>query len=244
MWDKEKGSDPAPGRAREMRQTVDKPERDADVSHAVESRRPDRLHNDGILHMQQLAGNRGVANFVAQRDEEESPVRGVIQSAGAGLDAGTRADMEGRLGHDFGDVQVHTDAQAADSARSVQAHAYTVGNHVVFGEGNYQPSSDAGRRTLAHELTHVVQQRSGPVDGTPAPGGVSISHPSDRFEQEAERSADHAMGQPAAAGGDTVQGLSVQRQDAGEEEEEPVQALGLNVQREEAPEEEEEPAAG
>jgi hypothetical protein len=211
------------------------------LSASIAARPPAIAGAGGLLHMQRLAGNSAATTLVTQRDEEESPVKGVIQSAGAGLDAATRADMEARLGHDFGDVQVHTDAKAADSARSVQAHAYTVGNHVVFGEGNYQPGSDAGRRTLAHELTHVVQQRSGPVDGTPAPGGVSISHPSDRFEQEAERSADLALRQPA----DSLQGLFVQRQEAGEqEEEEPVQALGLGVQREEAPEEDEEPAAG
>ena len=91
------------------------------------------------------------------------------------------------MGHDFGDVRVHTDATASDSARSVNAQAYTVGSDIVFQSGTYAPDTDGGRHVLAHELTHVVQQRSGPVDGTPAPGGIKISHPSDSFEQAAER---------------------------------------------------------
>lgn len=67
----------------------------------------------------------------------------------------------GRAGHDFGRVRIHTDAQAAASARAVGALAYTVGEHIVFGAGQYQQDSPAGRRLLAHELAHTVQQRSG-----------------------------------------------------------------------------------
>ena len=67
----------------------------------------------------------------------------------------------------------------------MSAHAYTVGSNIVFQRGAYDPGSTGGQTLLAHELTHVVQQRSGPVDGTPAAGGVSVSDPSDRFEVEA-----------------------------------------------------------
>jgi len=224
------------------RRSVDQAGPQADLGRAIEARRPDVMGTAGLLHMQRLAGNSGVAGLVAQRDEEESPVKDVIRSDGAPLDAETRSDMEARLGHDFGDVRVHTDAQASASARSVQAHAYTVGNHVVFGQGSYQPSSDAGKRTLAHELTHVVQQRDGPVDGSPAAGGISVSHPSDRFEQQAERTAEMVM-TPAAP--EAVQGTFVQRQEAPEEEEEEptVSPLDSSIQRQEAPEEEEEEPA-
>lgn len=248
---------------RKLRRKAESGELPADVSRAIGAGRPDVVGPSGILHMQRLAGNSGVAGFVAQREETESPVKQVVRSPGSPLDTDTRSDMEARLGADFGDVRVHTDGEAGASARSVQAQAYTVGNHVVFGEGSYQPGSDSGKRTLAHELTHVVQQRSGPVDGTPAEGGIQLSHPSDRFEQEAERSADVAMAStpevaPAASGGiasagiaqrcadDTVQGLFVQREGAApEEEEEPaVSKLDTSVQREGSAEEEEEPAAG
>jgi hypothetical protein len=105
--------------------------------------------------------------------------------------------MESRLGADFSDVRVHTDGKATESARSVQAYAYTVGNDVVFQSDKFSPESESGQRMLAHELTHVVQQRSGPVDGTPAPGGIQISHPSDTFEQAAESSADQVMSSAA-----------------------------------------------
>ncbi len=66
--------------------------------------------------------------------------------------------MEPRFGHDFSQVRIHTDERAAETARAVNALAYTVGRDVVFGAGQYAPQTDEGRRLLAHELTHVVQQ--------------------------------------------------------------------------------------
>ena len=66
--------------------------------------------------------------------------------------------MEQRFGHDFGQVRVHTDARATQSAQAVSANAYTVGHNVVFGVGRFAPGTHEGRRLIAHELTHVVQQ--------------------------------------------------------------------------------------
>jgi len=144
------------------------------------------------MALQRAAGNQQVAQLLGE--EEPSPVHAVLASGGGRpLDDGVRADMEGRLGADFSDVRIHTDAPAAESARAVNAHAYTVGNNVVFQRDAYDPSSDDGRRTLAHELVHVVQQRSGPVDGTPAPGGIALSDPSDPYEREATTTADAAL---------------------------------------------------
>jgi hypothetical protein len=108
-----------------------------------------------------------------------------------------------------------------------------VGNDIVFQSGQYQPDTASGQRMLAHELTHVVQQRSGPVDGTPAGGGIKVSDPSDRFERAAEASAEAVMGAgpiDVAAAGSSSEGSAVQRQ--GEEEEE-VQAFSLQRQEEE-----------
>lgn len=85
-------------------------------------------------------------------------VHNVLRSAGQALDPATRALMEPRFGHDFSQVRVHTDAKAAESARAVNALAYTVGQDVVFGTRQYAPASVEGRQLLAHELTHVVQQ--------------------------------------------------------------------------------------
>jgi hypothetical protein len=87
-----------------------------------------------------------------------SIVHDVVASPGQPLDASTRALMEPRFGHDFSKVRVHADARAGDSARSVNARAYTVGRHVAFAPHEYAPGSIEGRELLAHELTHVVQQ--------------------------------------------------------------------------------------
>jgi len=87
---------------------------------------------------------------------------GVEEHMGGGmpLSASARAFFEPRFGYAFDQVRVHTDAHAAASARAVNAFAYTVGPHVVFGEGQYAPHSPAGRQLLAHELTHVIQQNA------------------------------------------------------------------------------------
>jgi hypothetical protein len=195
--------------------------------------RTDVLNTASLLHLQRVAGN---ASVNALLEEERSPVHEVVGSGGGSpLDTETRGLMESRLGHDFSGVRVHTDAKAHESAQSINAQAYTVGDDVVFQSGKYEPSTDSGRHVLAHELTHVVQQRSGPVDGTPALGGIRISDPSDPFERAAEQTAASAMSQPAAPAATGAEGSAVQRQ---EEEEEPVQTLA--VQRE--ADEEEEPA--
>ncbi len=89
-------------------------------------------------------------------------VHDVLGSSGAPLDATMRAELEPRFGHDFSGVRVHTDGRAAASARAVQATAYTVGRDIVFDRGAYAPHSTTGRRLLAHELAHVVQQGGSP----------------------------------------------------------------------------------
>jgi hypothetical protein len=86
-------------------------------------------------------------------------VHEVLGSPGQPLDAETRAFMEPRFGHDFGRVRVHADGKAAESAREVNALAYTVGDHVAFAPGRFAPATVPGQRLLAHELAHVVQQR-------------------------------------------------------------------------------------
>ncbi len=96
-------------------------------------------------------------------------VDGVLSRAGQSLDASTRSFMEPRFQQDFSSVRVHADAQAGESARSMGALAYTVGNHVVFGRGQYQPHTAVGRHLLAHELTHVAQQGEGVLRRAPDP---------------------------------------------------------------------------
>jgi hypothetical protein len=88
-------------------------------------------------------------------------VENILQSSGSPLDRETRSFFESRLGCDFGKVRIYTDAEAASSARSVAAKAYTVENKIVFNSGQYSPHTQEGRKLLAHELTHVVQQTRG-----------------------------------------------------------------------------------
>jgi len=103
--------------------------------------------------VQRRADGSGTPGFVP------AVVDDVLRSPGKPLDCATRGLMESRFGHDFSQVRVHADARAAQSAAAVNALAYTVGSQVVFGTGRYEPSSPEGRRLIAHELTHVVQQR-------------------------------------------------------------------------------------
>jgi hypothetical protein len=100
--------------------------------------------------------------------------------------------MQARLGEDFAGVRIHTDARAAQSARAVAALAYTVGRHVVFDEGAYQPTSAEGRRTLAHELAHVAQQKRSGTAG--APGTLTVAPPNTPAEREAEAVAASSIG--------------------------------------------------
>lgn len=85
-------------------------------------------------------------------------VHEVLRSPGQPLDKATREFMEPRFGQDFSRVRVHADEMAAESARTVQAKAYTVGHNVVFGAGAYEPGTHEGQKLLGHELAHVVQQ--------------------------------------------------------------------------------------
>jgi hypothetical protein len=122
-------------------------------------------------------------------------VHGILRMPGAPLDAATRDVMETHLRHDFSRVRVHTDDAAALSARAVDARAYAVGNHIVFGAGEYRPSSPDGRRMLAHELVHTIQQEPATLPAADAP--FVVAPPSDRHEQEADRVA-HDIGAATA----------------------------------------------
>jgi hypothetical protein len=134
----------------------------------------------GAQRLQRQAIN-GASRGIAPRAVHE-----VLRSPGRPLDAAARRFMEPRFGHDFSRVRVHADRRAAESASAVNAHAYTVGDNIVFGEGKFAPGTLKGRRLLAHELTHFIQQSgAGPVSG----GALRISHPSDAAEREAEGTA-------------------------------------------------------
>jgi hypothetical protein len=125
----------------------------------------------------------------------DAPLRTRVTNAlslpGHPLDAETRTVMGSRFGRDFSGVRVHTDMAAAETAVQLNAAAYTVGHHIVFAPGRYAPADPGGRRLLAHELTHVVQQ-DGFTDAA-ASSEISIGPVGDVFEREAEHAADLVM---------------------------------------------------
>jgi len=116
-------------------------------------------------------------------------VERTLLSAGQPLDGGLRAAMEQRFGHDFSAVRVHAGESAAESARAIDARAYTVGKQIVFGAGQYVPAQPSGQRLIAHELAHVIQQShcSGLQPWS------TVSEPDDPAEREAHAAADAVM---------------------------------------------------
>lgn len=110
-------------------------------------------------------------------------VHEVLRSNGQPLDTATRAYMEPRFGQDFSGVRVHTDSRAAESARAVNALAYTVGQDIVFGARQDNSQSSAGKRIMAHELTHTIQQRKG---ASRLEVNLEVTGPGDIIEQEAD----------------------------------------------------------
>ena len=129
--------------------------------------------------------------------ERTSPVLDAVGSdSGHRLAPEVRAEMEAGLGADFSDVRIHTDARAAAAAAAIAAKAYTVGNEVVFGHGFFNPDRAEGKHILAHELTHVLQQRTAPMPAVGIGSEVAVSNPSDSFEQEAEATATRILSGP------------------------------------------------
>lgn len=126
-------------------------------------------------------------------------VRDVLHLSGKPLDPATRAFMEPRFGYDFSQVRVHAGIEAARSARGTNTLAYTVGTDIAFAENQYAPDTAVGRRLLAHELTHVIQQsRAG--SGAQPQNKLAVNQPGDAFEQEAETVATRiTAGQPVGS---------------------------------------------
>lgn len=121
-----------------------------------------------------------------QIDVIPAAVHSVLRGPGRPLDGATRSLMEPGFGHDFSQVRVHAGPAAAESARAINALAYTVGRDVVFANRQYAPSTAAGKRLLAHELAHVVQQERATATGTPLLAGL-------RWEREADAAADAVL---------------------------------------------------
>lgn len=123
---------------------------------------PTVSHLPAISRIQTSGGKGG---FQAPSSIEERINR--MQSGGRSLPDKERSFFEERMGYDFSGVRVHTDANAVQASRDIQARAFTLGNNIAFNQGAYRPETDAGRRLLAHELTHVVQQGAAGVQRKP-----------------------------------------------------------------------------
>jgi hypothetical protein len=128
----------------------------------------------GVLQPKRLVQRRVAGD--GSGSEAPPIVHEVLRSPGRSLDPQTRAFMGSRFGHDFSQVRVHRDAQAAESARAVSARAYTVGRDVVFAAGQYTPDTPKGGQLLAHELAHVVQQQGLPpvIQRDAIPTGITL----------------------------------------------------------------------
>lgn len=194
--------------------------------HAAAARHPELLPAQDIQALQRQVGNAAVASILAPGAEtQRAAIERATRGGGVPVDRAIRHTMETRLGQDLSSVRVHTGPAAESSAHALSATAYTVGNDIVLA-GRYNPADRSIQRTLAHELTHVVQQRSGPVAGTATGGGVRVSDPADRFEQAAERVAEDVMSgrtaisadlSTASGGGATSTVTSIQRLRDGED---------------------------
>jgi Domain of unknown function (DUF4157) len=164
--------------------------RQQDAQH--EAREDERSsHRERSQALACAVGNRAFATMIGRSEAGIMPegtvhpdIQGAIARArggGMALDASVREGFAPQLGDSLSDVRIHADAGADALARSVSARAFTTGSDVFFATGEYRPGSSDGDRLLAHELTHVAQQR-----GAPTSGPLVVSEPSDALEVEAE----------------------------------------------------------
>lgn len=138
----------------------------------------------GNAYVQRVVSEAGGEKGNEQKHAAESHAHGGAQP----IDAGTRSRMESAFGENFGDVRVHTGKEAGAVSEQLGARAFTRGRDIYFKEGEYEPSTRGGQELLAHELTHVVQQRGGS-----SARGATVGPAGDTFEQEADEIAASVM---------------------------------------------------
>jgi hypothetical protein len=139
-----------------------------------------------ILTLQRRIGNRAVCRMIARKREEKDNPTAIQEQLGEGktLETGVRSHMESAFGTSFSHVRMHTDADAAQMANSLDAQAFAVGNHIAFGEQEYQPGTPVGDALIAHELAHVAQQRNA------TPGVAYKKNEEQHYNTTLERDAD------------------------------------------------------
>jgi hypothetical protein len=160
---------------------------------AIEAEAPDRDDQSPAERLASSVGNQAFGALAREGagilpggrvhpDVETTIAR--TRGGGQSLDAGVASRFSEPLGDSLADVRVHTDPTADSLARSVSARAFTTGSDLYFAKGQYEPGSSHGDRLLAHELTHVVQQR-----GAPTSGPLTVTEPGDSMETEADTTA-------------------------------------------------------
>lgn len=151
--------------------------REAGLSGALDAR--------AVLDLQKKSGNASVRGALGAA---RSLVAAVVTSGnGRPLDYVTRARLEERFGLDLDGVRIHTDERASNSARLLGAHAYAVGDDIVFQRELYRPHSESGLKMLAHEIAHVVQHRAASAPARSIAAGVHLADPTGRLEDNADR---------------------------------------------------------
>ncbi|ELZ85526.1 hypothetical protein C453_06913 [Haloferax elongans ATCC BAA-1513] len=173
------------GKPRDMRQFRERQkERPAEVPKDIERRNAKSVQRSRNAHHEaSKAGDSQVPDSV----------RDVISSPGQQLDSSIQQTIEERMGDSLGDVRIHTGPQAAKACQDINARAFTVGNHIAFNHGEYDPNSAEGQHVLAHELAHVRQQTGGAVSMLPQEGLELEIDPDPQLEREAEETAQRVM---------------------------------------------------
>jgi hypothetical protein len=165
-------------------------------SHAeesVERTLASQVGNAGIARLLEGQGVQRSAGGPAKLDNEIARAIDEQRGRGSELDGDARTTLESAMGEDFSDVRIHHDDDAHELSKSVHADAFTTGSDVFFQSGKYDPGSSAGQKLLAHELTHVVQQR-----GAADTSEMTVSDPGDAHEVEAASIADKISAAPPA----------------------------------------------
>jgi Domain of unknown function (DUF4157) len=177
-----------------------------DATRAAPQRRPEapEAFHDERPSLERLAsgiGNRNMGQLISRMSEGEGILSGgrvhpdvqaaiaATQGGGSPLDRTVASTLSGSMGTSLDGVRIHTDDGAAAMARAVTARAFTVGNDIYFGRGEYRPGTPEGKELIAHEVAHTIQQR-----GAPADGPLTVSQPGDALERDAEAAARNAIG--------------------------------------------------
>ncbi len=193
----------------------DRFEREADdtADHVMRMAQPTARGAENAVRLRTASADGGGATDEIRREASADTPRAldpdaaiaVTAHAGAPLGDDLRSYFEPRFQQDFSNVRVHHDADADRGASAVQARAYTVGRHIVFASGEYAPGTHDGKRLLAHELTHVVQQGGSTKAAAPALARMQATDPSVMREALADAEADEPIGELAVGGGTQVQ---------------------------------------